>query len=694
MRFSEQEGMYKIGRKNMRCLVIFLILTILLMPGCIAAINESKEELNNTSHLIPRDLLFGNPDRTMVRISSDGSNISYLAPIKGVLNVWVAPFGYLEKARPVTNDTYRGIHDYSWAYTNKDILYLQDKGGNENYTLYSVDLTSGKVRALTPLEGVQVSIIAGSPKFPQECVISLNKRDPEYNDLYKLNITTGNLTLLMENKEFIGFDVDNNLTVRLAYKMTPDGGEEIYRITKNGWELFQRIGRDDFLTTGSLGFDKNNDEIYFIDSRDRNTAALFSMNLSTGKETLIAEDAKADFSDALVQPIEKNVQAVAFTYDRKHWKVIDSAIIGDLDYLRQVADGDVEVLDRTLDNKVWIVAYLMDDGPVRYYSYNRDKKEAKFLLTNREKLEGQPLAKMIPVVIKSRDNLSLVSYYTLPKGSNQNNDGRPDKPVPMVLYVHGGPWDRDEWGLDPVHQWLANRGYAVLSVNYRESTGFGKNFTNAGNLEWGRKMQEDLIDAVNWSISQGIADPQKIAIMGGSYGGYATLAGLTFTPTLFSCGVDICGPSNLTLLIESFPPNWRPEVELWTSRVGDYRTEEGRKLLKERSPLNFADRIQRPLLIGQGTNDPRVRQNESDQIVRKMQAKNLSVTYVLYSDEGHGFARPENKISFYAVEEAFLSKYLGGRCEPVGNDFNGSTIAIPAGADEIAGLARALQERS
>jgi dipeptidyl aminopeptidase/acylaminoacyl peptidase len=693
MRFSEQEIMYKIGRKNMRGPIIFIILAILLMPGCIAAIDESKEQLNSISHLIPKDMLFGNPDRTMVRISSDGSNISYLAPTNGVLNVWVAPFGHLDKARPVTNDTYRGIHDYSWAYTNKDLLYLQDKGGNENYSLYSVNLSSGEVRGLTPLEGVQASIIAESPKFPHECVISLNKRDPEYSDLYKLNITTGNLTLLMENKEFMGFDVDNNLTVRLAYKMTPEGGEEIYRLTKNVWELFQRVGRDDLLTIGTWGFNKNNDQINFIDSRDRNTAALFSMNLSTGKETLIAEDAKADFSDALVSPTEKNVQAVAFTYDRKHWKVIDSAIAGDLDYLRKVADGDVEVMDRTLDDKVWIVAYLMDNGPVRYYSYDRGKIEAKFMFTNREKLEGQPLAKMIPVVIKSRDNLSLVSYYTLPLGTDQDNDGRPYKPVPLVLYVHGGPWDRDEWGFDPVHQWLANRGYAVLSVNYRESTGFGKNFTNAGNLEWGRKMQEDLIDAVNWSINQGIADPQKIAIMGGSYGGYAALAGLTFTPTLFACGVDICGPSNLTSLIESFPPNWRPELELWTSRVGDYRTEEGKKLLKERSPLNFADRIQRPLLIGQGANDPRVRQNESDQIVRKMQAKNLSVTYLLYSDEGHGFARPENKLSFYAVAEAFLSKHLGGRCEPVGNDFNGSTIAIPGGADEIPGLAQALQER-
>jgi dipeptidyl aminopeptidase/acylaminoacyl peptidase len=662
------------------------------MPGCIAAPNMSLEQVNNTSHLIPRDLLFGNPDRTMVRISADGSNMSYLAPVKGVLNVWVAPAGHLEKARPVTNDTYRGIHDYGWAYTNKDLLYLQDKNGNENYSIYAVNLSSGLVKNLTPFEGVQANIKALSPKFPHDAVISLNKRDPEYSDLYKLNITTGNLTLLLENKEFMDFDVEDNLTVRLAHKMTPDGGEEIYKLTNNGWELFQKIGKDDFLTTGSLGFNKNNKDVYFMDSRGRDTAALFDMNLTTGNETLIAEDPKADFSDSMTHPTEKNVQAVAFTYERKQWKVIDQSIAGDLDYLRKVANGDVEVLDRTLDDKTWIVAYLMDDGPVRYYSYDRDKKEAKFLLTNMEKLDGQPLAKMIPVVIKSRDNMSLVSYYTLPLGIDKSGDGKPEKPVPMVLYVHGGPWSRDEWGFDPVHQWLANRGYAVLSVNYRESTGFGKNFTNAGNLEWGRKMQDDLVDAVNWSIKQGIADPEKIAIMGGSYGGYATLAGLTFTPKLFSCGVDICGPSNLTSLLESVPAYWRPEVELWTSRVGDYRTKEGRELLKERSPINYAGKIQRPLLIGQGANDPRVRQNESDQIVNVMRAKNLSVTYAIYSDEGHGFARPENKISFYAVAEAFLAKHLGGRYEPIGMDFNGSTIAVPTGADEVPGLVEALQK--
>jgi len=297
------------------------------------------------------------------------------------------------------------------------------------------------------------------------------------------------------------------------------------------------------------------------------------------------------------------------------------------------------------------------------------------------------------VVIKSRDGLDLLSYYTLPLGSNSNDDGLPDQPLPMVLNVHGGPWSRDYWGLNSIHQWLANRGYAVLSVNFRGSTGLGKNFTNAGDLEWGRKMQEDLIDAVNWSIDQGIADPEKIAIMGGSYGGYAVLAGLALSPQLFACGVDIVGPSNLITLLQSVPPYWKPEIEQWTKRVGDYRTEEGRELLRERSPLRYADLIERPLLIGQGANDPRVKQNESDQIVEAMQEKGLPVTYVLYADEGHGFARPENRLSFYAIAEAFLAEHLGGRYESIGSDFQGANFTVPSGAGEIAGLAAAMDDR-
>jgi dipeptidyl aminopeptidase/acylaminoacyl peptidase len=664
---------------------ILIIFIIMLISVCIA-----EEE----TPLISRALLFGNPDRITVRISPDGSMMSFLAPVNGVLNIWVGPAAQPERAKPVTNDTYRGIRSYYWALTNKHILFLQDRNGDENWRIYSVNLSSGMIKDLTPFEGVRAQIQTFSQKFPGECIIGLNRRDPEYHDLFRLNIETGNLTLLEENTRFLGFEVDDDFKVRLATNMIPDGGMEIFKRTVNGtWESFMNVNMEDSLVTRFVGFNKTNDIIYLVDSRGRNTAAFYTLNLNTGEKSLVAEDAKSDFTGFMNHPAEKYLQAVAFYYDRLQWKIVDPSIAGDMDYLKSLYKGDMVAVSRSLDDMIWIVACTVDDGPARYYYYDRNKKQAKFLFTDREELQDKPLSRMIPAVIKSRDGLDLLSYYTLPHGSDADDDGLPDHPLPMVLNVHGGPWDRDYWGFDATHQWLANRGYAVLSVNFRGSTGLGKNFTNAGNLEWGIKMQDDLMDAANWSIEQGIADPGKIAIMGGSYGGYATLAGLAFTPETFACGVDIVGPSNLITLLETIPPYWKPEIEQFTKRVGDFRTEEGRKLLLQRSPLTCVDQIERPLLIGQGANDPRVKQNESDQIVKAMQDKGLPVTYVLYADEGHGFARPENRLSFYAITEAFLKEYLGGRYEPIGKDFQGANFTVPAGIDEIAGLAGATGNR-
>jgi len=334
----------------------------------------------------------------------------------------------------------------------------------------------------------------------------------------------------------------------------------------------------------------------------------------------------------------------------------------------------------------------MDNGPARSYIYDRKARKANFMFSSRRDLEGLALTKLEPVVIKSRDGLDLVSYLSLPLGSDADNDGRPDKPLPMVLDVHGGPWARDSWGFNPQHQWLANRGYAVLSVNFRGSTGFGKAFLNAGNRQWAAKMHDDLLDAVNWAVAENIADKQKVAIMGGSYGGYATLVGLTFTPDVFACGVDIVGPSNLVTLLSTIPPYWMPLVEQFSQRVGDFRTEEGKKFLESRSPLNFVDRITKPLLIGQGANDPRVKQTEADQIVKAMNSKNIPVTYVLFPDEGHGFARPPNRTAFYAVTEAFLAQHLGGRFQPIGDDFKGSSIKVPSGAEWVPDLKAAIDK--
>jgi dipeptidyl aminopeptidase/acylaminoacyl peptidase len=641
--------------------------------------------------LIPRKAFFGNPDKIQPRLSPDGAHLAFLAPADGVLNVWVGPADDPDAARPVTHDTKRGIQTYGWAYTNRHILYVQDRDGDENWRIYSVELSNDRVQELTPVAGVQAQIYKISHKLPSEILIGLNNRDARLHDVYRLNIETGERTLIVENTEnFVGFLSDDMYNVRFAMRSTADGGMEMLQAVNGRWELFTKISQEDSLTTEPVGFDKSGKILYMFDSRGRDTAALVALDLESGSQRVLFETSKADVSDVLIHPTERTVQAVAFTYERKHWHVLDAALADDFEYLQTVADGDIEIVSRTLDDRRWVVAYEVDNGPLRYYLYDRSQKRARFLFTNRRALEGVPLAKTHPVFIPARDGLTLVSYVTLPVWTDPDGDGRPSQPLPMVLLVHGGPWWRDRWGYEPLRQWLANRGYAVLNVNFRGSTGFGKKFTNAGDREWGGKMHDDLVDAVRWAIAEQIADPKRIAIMGGSYGGYATLVGLTFTPELFACGVDIVGPSNLVTFINSIPPYWAPMIELLTTRVGDHRTEEGRQFLLSRSPLTYVERICRPLLIGQGANDPRVKQSESDQIVQTMQAKKIPVTYVLFPDEGHGFVRPENRLAFFAVAELFLAQHLGGRFEPIGHDLRGSSITVPVGDRELPGLSEAL----
>ncbi len=665
------------------------------LPAPEAAKPAAKPSAADGTPLIPRQVLFGNPDKASARLSHDGTKLSYLAPKDGVLNVFVGPVDKPDEAKPVTNDTQRGIRSYSWAYDNKHILYVQDSKGDEDWHVYSVDLESGETKDLTPMKGVAAQIEGVSEKFPSEIIVGINDRDPQFHDLYKINIATGDKELLEKNTEFAGYVVDDDFKVRFASKMMPDGSLQYLEPNGDGgWKDYINVGADDTLTTAIAGFDKTGQKLYLTDSRDRNTSALVEIDLADGAQKVLASSDKADLSGVVAHPTEKNIQAVSFDYTRPEWQVLDPAIQGDLDYLKSVADGELQIASRTQDDTKWIVAYVMDDGPVRYYLYDRPNKKADFLFTNRKSLEGQPLAKMHPQVIKARDGLELVSYLTLPVASDPDGDGRPNEPLPMVLVVHGGPWARDSWGYDTEHQLLANRGYAVLSVNYRGSTGLGKEFTNAGNKEWAGKMHDDLIDAVDWAVNEKIADPARVAIMGGSYGGYATLVGLTFTPEKFACGVDIVGPSNIFTLLSTIPPYWAPMVQMFKDRVGDMTTEEGKKLLDERSPLNYVEKINKPLLIAQGANDPRVKQSEADQIVAAMKEKKIPMTYVLFPDEGHGFARPENNLAFYAVAEAFLAEQLGGRYEPVEGAFEGSSITVPEGADQVPGVAEALEKKN
>jgi dipeptidyl aminopeptidase/acylaminoacyl peptidase len=660
--------------------------------------------------LIPRADLFGNPDKTSLRVSPDGQYISFLAPVEGVLNVWVAPADKPGDGKAVSKDTQRGIRQYFWSYTGKHLLYLQDEGGDENWMLHSVNVETGEDVNLTPFEEIldaegkpimlpsgkkmrpRVDVQEVSPDTPEVILVGLNKRDPQYFDLYRLNILDGALELVQQNDRFAGFVTDEAYTVRFATLVTPEGGSQYFKPDgKGGWELYMSIDAENMMTTGLMGFDRSGSTLYMRDSRGRNTAALVAMDMASGESTVLAENAKADVSGIMADPATGKVQAVSSNYDRVSWQILDDAIAGDLEYLKTVVDGDISVTSRTLDDKKWAVAYVKDNGPVRYYLYDREVGKAEFLFTNKDALEKYTLANMAPVIIPARDGLELVSYLTLPVSQDEDHDARPEQPLPMVLFVHGGPWARDAWGYNPYHQWLANRGYAVLSVNFRGSTGFGKAFINASNLEWAGTMHDDLLDAVNWAVAEGIAVKEKIAIMGGSYGGYATLVGLTFTPDVFACGVDIVGPSNLNTLLASIPPYWKPTLDLFSTRVGDPRTEDGKALLEERSPLTYVDKIEKPLLIGQGANDPRVKQAEADQIVKAMQEKTIPVTYVLYPDEGHGFARPENRLSFNAVAELFLAQHLGGRTEAIGSDFMNSSIQVPEGANLVPGLNEALK---
>jgi dipeptidyl aminopeptidase/acylaminoacyl peptidase len=651
--------------------------------------------------LIPRRVLFGNPHRIAATISPDGRWIGFLAPVNGILNVWVAPVDDLGAAKQVTDDKTRDIYDYGWAFTCGHIVYMQDNRGDENWHVYATNVTTLETVDLTPLDGVHATIEGISERFPDEILIGLNDREPQFHDIWRVNLGTGERTLVQRNPGLAGFVSDDHFDLRFAFNHTPDGGAVLLRIPADGapdatledtqsWEKFLTIGPLDAMTSHPVGFNKDATVLYTLDSCDRDTGAVVAVDISTGIKTLLAEHDKADVDAIMIHPTEKTIQAVGFTYARREWKILDDAIKPDLDYLQTVEDGELVVISSTLDNSQWTVGFLLDDGPVRYYRYDHTAKRAHFLFSSRDDLRDYPLVKMHDVIITSRDGLPLVAYLSLPAASDPDGDGRPDKPVPLVLDVHGGPWARDGWGFNPNHQWLANRGYAVLSVNYRGSTGFGKAFVNAADRQWAGKMHDDLIDAVGWAVQEGIADKSAVGIMGDSYGGYATLVGLTFTPEVFACGVNICGPSNLVTLLQNPPPYWAPFMPVMKVRIGDVSTQEGRAELLERSPLRLVDKIRRPLLIGQGANDPRVTQLEADQIVAAMQATKLPVTYVLYPDEGHGFLHEENRASFSAVTEAFLAMHLGGQYEPVGRDFENSSLHVPVGVDGVPGVGEAL----
>jgi dipeptidyl aminopeptidase/acylaminoacyl peptidase len=642
--------------------------------------------------LIERTKLFGNPVKANGRISPDGKWISYTAPRDGVLNVYVAPVGNIDDAKPLTNERERPVRSYFWSPDSRQILFIQDKGGDENFLLYGVDVATGKQTTLTPFTKTRAQLVGSSNKHKDRVLVGLNNRDAKWHDVYSLNLKTGKLTLVQKNDGYAGFLADNDLKLRMALKSRDDGGTDYYRITNGKIEAkpFATVGLEDALTTSPAGFNADGSILYWIDSRGRNTAALIAQNVASGEQTVIGESPKADIGSVLTNPKTLAVEAYQAEYLTPEWTPVDKEIGATLDWLKYKLGATPVVQARTDADDKWIVTADKVTEPATVYLFDRKAGTLTKLYTGRPDLVGAPLVPMHPVEIKARDGLTLPSYLTLPANADANRDGKADHPVPMVLVVHGGPWGRDGYGYDPYSQWLANRGYAVLQVNFRASTGFGKDFLAAGNLQWGKKMQDDLTDSVDWAIANGVTTADKVAIMGGSYGGYATLAGVTLTPDKYACGVDIVGPSNLFTLLQTIPPYWESGKQQFYQRMGNPTTEDGRALLKSVSPLTYADKISRPLLIGQGANDPRVNKRESDQIVESMKAKGIPVTYVLFPDEGHGFARPANNIAFNAVAENFLQTCLGGRAEPIGDGLKGSSIKVLQGADIVNGLQQSL----
>ena len=613
------------------------------------------------AELIPLTVLFGNPERVSPRISPDGSQMAWIAPHDGVLNVWLAPISPdagvdWAAARVITDDTDRGIRQFAWAHDGRHVLYLQDTGGDENWRLHDVDLSTMQRRDLTPFEGVQTELIATERDFPDEILIGMNKENPQLHDVYRLNLKSGELTKELANPGLINMLADPQLVVRAALQPRPDGSASL--VTRDDaasdWREVLSIPADDAMSTGLVSFSTDGKSVLMVSSLAAQAARLVRLNLETGDTEVLAEDPEADVSGVRIDPDTREPQIVTVLKARSHYRVLDPSVAGHLETIRALHPGDPAFPDADDSDRVWLVAFTNDAGPVAFYAYDTATGSASFLFEHQPELSKYELAGKEPFSYAARDGLTIHGYLTFPPGLDRSD-------LPTVLLVHGGPWARDTWGFDPIPQWLANRGYLCVQVNSRGSAGYGKEFLNAGDREWGAKMQDDLSDAVAEVVSQGWADPSKVAIVGGSYGGYAALAGATFTPGLYCCAVDIVGPSNLITLIETVPPYWAPIIAQFHRRVGDPKKDAD--FLWSRSPLSRADQIRIPLLIAQGANDPRVKQAESEQIVAALKKAGIDHDYMLFPDEGHGFAKPENRLTFYAAADKFLSRYLGGRAE-------------------------------
>lgn len=619
---------------------------------------EDHIESEGAAALIPRAVLFGNPERIRPQLSPAGDKIAYIAPVDSVLNLWVMNIDGSEP-RQLTFDTNRGVINYFWAENDTHILYMQDLAGEENTHVYRLDVATGDVIDMTPFEEVKAYVSATDEDQSNTVIVEMNQINPMFFDVYSCDLETGELTLLQENPGttedgdmVLAYITDEDLNVRGMATIDPEDGTIVFFLKDAGsdeWVEFISFSALDSVSPERFSNDGRG--LYYQSNLESNTTKLLYQDLDTGEITEIAHDSLADLGGVSFDPFTGEPRAVSVHYLRRNVEVLDASIQDDFDFLGSYNPGDFAMVSRDNADSTWIVAYFTPQNPASYYVYDRTSKEMTFLFTAIPALEDYQIADIKPLLIPARDGWELPSYLTLPVNAA-------DEPLPMVLYVHGGPWARDYYGYDPFAQLLANRGFAVLQVNFRASSGFGKEHLNAGNKEWGGLMQDDLTDAVRWAIDEGIVDSARVVIMGGSYGGYATLAGVTFTPDLYCAGVDFFGPSNLVTFRETVPPYWRPLDAIMDIRIGDL--EEDAEMLQDRSPLNHVEKITVPMLVVQGANDPRVVQAESDQMVEALRNNGNEVYYIVYGNEGHGFAIEANRLEFAGRIEEFLYNHVPG----------------------------------
>jgi dipeptidyl aminopeptidase/acylaminoacyl peptidase len=642
--------------------------------------------------LIPRSAIFADEDKLSVRLSPDGKTIVYIAPTDKGDEVFATPTADPSSSRLLFSQT-DGLGNLQWSYSSQQLIFLKAVGQDTHLFLFN--LADKQIRDLTPQTGVSARIEKLSPEHPQEVLIGLKQGEAARFDLYRLNLQTGESTLLLKNDSYNSFICDDEFRPRVAIRRTADEGYELFSFKASGkWELLDRFNYEEARLSLPAALSKEGTTLYFVDNRNTDKAILKSIDLNTGKTRILATDPFADMRSALLlHPRTRQVQSASAVYGRLRRQFFDPTIKKDFLYLSTLHSGDVGVAGRSLDDRIWLINYL-DGGPSRYYVYDRIAYKARFLFLSQSAIQPFALARRQTVVVPTRDGLKLPGDLYVPSWSHAGRGKLLDHPLPMLLYVHGGPsvaYDWDFWLVNRSLQLLANRGYVVFRVEFRGVEGFGKKIREAGAREWGRKMNDDLIDAVDWAVKQGITEKDKVGLWGWSYGGYATLAALTFTPDVFACGMAMYHPTDLQTMMETRSGQLRI---FWRRLVGDETTTDGRAQLHEQSPLYFTDRITKPLLITHGALDTNVPRKYSDDFVAAMKQQQKPVTYLLYADEGHDYQRKESWVSLFAVAERFFHEHLGGRYEPYGNDFAGSSMQVIEGETLIPELSAALKIRS